>query len=303
MKRWLSCVFALILILTFALPASAAESNVIYDGNAGKFIFPADGDLFPNLKNVMPGDTLTQTIVVKNENSKGVKVELFLQSLGTSEEMREFLSQLQLKVEKVSGNVLFDAPADLTAGLSGFVSLGILYPGGSCELLVTLTVPGELDNRYQNLSGTITWEFKVEERPDPPMPTNPPTVPTAPTEPPTQPPTEPTESTEPPTEPPTEPTEPPAEPTKPTEPTARPTEPTEPTTPSQPTSGGNGNGSKKCCCCLWWLLLLLLLILLILFILFKRKKDEEEETTDKSASETAGENREETERDKGSTEQ
>ena len=69
MKRWLSCVFALILILTFALPASAAESNVIYDGNAGKFIFPADGDLFPNLKNVMPGDTLTQTIVVKNENS------------------------------------------------------------------------------------------------------------------------------------------------------------------------------------------------------------------------------------------
>ena len=274
MKRVLSCVLACMLALMLVIPAFAADANVQYNGQAGKFVLDPDSgapltELFPNFKNVMPGDTFTQTILVTNQHASPNKAKLYLRSLGATSETRDFLSQLRMKVELVGQSTLFDAPADQTDGLTEWVYLGLLYPGGTCELLVTLIVPVELDSRYMNQTGRITWEFAVEEMPDIVIP------PTEPTEPPTEPTEPPTE----PTEPPTEPTEPPTEPTEPTEPTQPtvPTQPTQPTEPTEPTKPG-GHRCEQCGFGWFWILPLAGgLTYFIFFILRKRKKDEEEE--------------------------
>lgn len=170
MRRMLTWCMALALLI-FAMPtALAATGQVTYNGSAGKFIFAPGSnhsptDLFPDLKGVMPGDTITQGITVKNAASNRVKIRLYLRATGAHEDSEEFLSQLQLTVRNNTGTILFDAPADETTGLSSWTYLGTLYSGGTTELSVTLKVPLTLDNRFQNAVGKLDWEFMVEELP------------------------------------------------------------------------------------------------------------------------------------------
>ena len=183
MKKLLAILLTLALAFTFLLPVSAEDGNAIYSGNAGQFIFEPGGldsptDLFPNFKGVMPGDTLTQKITVRNDADNKVKVKIYIRSLGAHEESVEFLSQLGLKVEKSADNemaYMFDANADETAQLTDWVCLGTLYSGGVVNLDVKLSVPVELDNMFQEKIGFLDWEFMIEEFPiedsDPKPPT------------------------------------------------------------------------------------------------------------------------------------
>ncbi len=167
MKRVLAVALLLCAVLT--LPV-AATGQVTYEGDARQFVFNEGGegsltDLFPAFKDVMPGDTVTQTVTVKNDVSHNVKVDLYLRSHGAHPDSEAFLSQLHLKVEDVNGTVLFDAPADETAGLTQWVYLGTLYSGGETRLQLTITVPTSLGNEWQEAVGQLDWEFKANERP------------------------------------------------------------------------------------------------------------------------------------------
>ena len=153
------------------MPASAADGNVTYSGDAGEFIFAPGSefsptDLFSNFKDVMPGDSISQPITVKNDASNKVKVEIYMRSLGAHEDSVDFLSQLKLRVEKSEENTMaymFDAAASETAQLTDWVHLGTLYSGGEVNLNVILDVPVELDNAYQQQIGYLDWEFMIEE--------------------------------------------------------------------------------------------------------------------------------------------
>lgn len=181
MKRCLTLLLTCVLLLSCAAPAFAADGNVTYSGDSGKFIFTPGSeysptDLFPNFKDVMPGDSLTQQITVKNKASNKVKVKIYMRSHGAHADSAEFLSQLHLRVEKSANNTMaymFDAYANETAQLMDWVLLGTLYSGGEVNLNVILDVPVELDNKFQQQIGYLDWEFKIEEEqiePDDPKP-------------------------------------------------------------------------------------------------------------------------------------
>lgn len=171
MKRLITLLIVCVIALSFVLPVYAADGKVTYSGNAGNFIFEPGSkysptDMFPNFKDVMPGDTLTQKITVKNDADNKVKVKIYMRSLGAHEDSVEFLSQLGLKVAKSEDNemaYMFDAAANETAQLTDWVCLGTLYSGGEVNLDVTLNVPVTLDNEFQNKIGYLDWEFMIEE--------------------------------------------------------------------------------------------------------------------------------------------
>lgn len=170
---WFAMTVVIVILLSCVLPAYAADGQVTYSGNAGEFIFEPGSeqsltDLFPNFKGVMPGDTLTQKITVKNNADNRVKVKIYIRSLGAHEDSAAFLAQLDLKVQKSQDNkmaYMFDAAASETAQLTDWVYLGMLYSGGEVNLDVTLNVPAELDNQFQNQVGYLDWEFRIEEFP------------------------------------------------------------------------------------------------------------------------------------------
>lgn len=154
------------MLFTVAMPVFATDGNVIYSGDSGKFIFEPGSDyspmdLFPNFKDVMPGDTISQNITVRNNAKKSVKISM--RALGAHENSVDFLSKLNLYVEKATDTSLFEATADQTAQLTEWQALGVLASGGEAELSVVLQVPVDLDNNYKELVGYLDWEFMVEE--------------------------------------------------------------------------------------------------------------------------------------------
>ena len=168
--RFFAFLIAAAILLAGAVPAFAYNGEVVYDGNARDFIFAPGSeysptDLFPDLKDVMPGDSLTQKITVRNTADKKVDVKIYMRSLGAQEGTEDFLSKLSMKVIETSDKLLFDAPADQTDGLTEWVLLGTLSSGGEVDLTVQLDVPVTIGNEYRSAIGYIDWEFKVEEIP------------------------------------------------------------------------------------------------------------------------------------------
>ena len=173
MKKLIAILVIMTVVFASTLPIYAMDGKVTYSGNAGKCIFEPGSDysltdLFPEFKGVMPGDSLTQKITVKNNADNKVKVKIYIRALGAHEDSVEFLSKLKLKVSKSEENnmaYMFDAAASETAQLTDWVYLGTLYSGGIVNLDATLDVPVELDNNYKNKIGYLDWEFMIEELP------------------------------------------------------------------------------------------------------------------------------------------
>ena len=173
MKKITKCMTDLVLVpkLLSAMCITAfAQGNVTYEGNAKEFVFAPGSeysptDLFTDFKGVMPGDSITQQVVIKNTADKKVTVRIYMRALGAQEGSEEFLSRMNLTV---SGNrEIFNAPADQTAQLTDWVYLGEFSSGAEAAMDVTLHVPITMDDDFQESIGYLDWQFKAEEIPVP----------------------------------------------------------------------------------------------------------------------------------------
>ena len=182
------------MLFAMAMTVYAADSTVTYHGLGKGFSFKpgssfTDTDLFDNFKGVMPGDTLTETITIKNRSHDSDYIKVYIMAETHDEEdnplspnvensgetiasMTDFLSQLYMIVEN-DGKRIYEASPDELDGFSRPVYLGTILSGQSVSIDVTLQVPIELGNEYAGRVGEVDWTFLVEafDYPAPPPPT------------------------------------------------------------------------------------------------------------------------------------
>ncbi len=184
-------------LLTLSLALAVSASAITYSGGAEEFVFlPGSGytstDLFGSFKDIMPGDTRTETITITNNSDDFDYIKLYMKAEphdeaenpltysgefeakdgkdqnmidGPRDEtvatMRDFLAQLTLTVETEDGEVLNAIPENANDLMEG-IYLGKFYKGDEIELTLTLKVPIDMGNEYANRVGEIDWVFTAE---------------------------------------------------------------------------------------------------------------------------------------------
>jgi len=193
-KNFFSLLLAISMLFSMAMTVYAADSTVTYHGfSKGVSSKPGssftDTDLFDNFKGVMPGDTLTETITIKNRSHDSDYIKVYIMAETHDEEdnplspnvensgetissMTDFLSQLYMIVEN-DGKRIYEASPDELDGFAHPVYLGTILARQSVSIDVTLQVPIELGNEYARRVGEADWTFLVEafDYPTPPPPT------------------------------------------------------------------------------------------------------------------------------------
>ena len=188
--RMLALTLAAALTLGLAAPALAVteQGNVEYTGTAGReFLYDLGTHELFRYKSVMPGDTRTAAVSVKNTSA--TQVSMYLRAQPGTQSKAGFLEQLTFNVY-LSGQA---APinAGLTMGGSTwpgsgyqdadapgmyYVYLGTFETGEEAKLSVELKVPLEMGDAYQNATGEIVWSIAVVElAPPTPSPSTEPT--------------------------------------------------------------------------------------------------------------------------------
>ena len=194
-KKIIACLLVVLLVLGTAPGAFAAEiqsdnptPGIVYKGKnvVDRWLYQnvdstyTTTDLFTNFKGVMPGDTLTQKFIVKNEARRSIKLYMEVVPHGegnglsdgvaartTTAQMIQFLNQMPLVVTAGEGEnevVLFNIPEGQLGTFAGKAELGVLRAGYGAELHVKLELPIEVDNEFANAIGEVDFKFTVEEK-------------------------------------------------------------------------------------------------------------------------------------------
>jgi len=276
-------LLGLLLSVNCVTPAMASSVAVISntEGVPGHVEFApgsfyTETDLFENFKNVMPGDTLTQQIWVRNQNTQCDYLSVFLSTLlhdesgnpispavlaqlqadgrkgalSELEYMHQFLEQLTLTVWKGEGagkELLYTGtPLSLEDSRGNELFVGDIPRGTSVLLTVELAVDIEMGNEFANRIGEVDWVFVFQEEndapnPDPGGPGQPPIGPVDPDDP-DVPPVDPDDPDVPPVDP-DDPDVPPVDPDDPDVPPVDPDDPdvppVDPDDPDAPKTGDN----------------------------------------------------------------
>lgn len=181
-KAITSLVLMLLVVMSMSVTAFAASPSITFEGFSKGFDFQpgseyTETDLFGSFKNVMPGDTVTETITFTNSATDCDFVNLYMRAEAHDETdnplspkvaekesvatMTEFLSKLSMKVWNGT-ELIYDASPDQLDGLKSNKLLGTFRTGETATLKVELSVPIELGNKYANRVGEVDWIFHVE---------------------------------------------------------------------------------------------------------------------------------------------
>lgn len=134
---------------------------VEFEGNSHKLI-AVPQDFFSNMGTAMPGDTLSDTVTLKNTTEDDV--ELFFHTDlpdSLTKEQRKLLEQITLTIsldekELYCGNLE-------AASLHSDISLGAYPSQRTRNFNFTLTIPDTLKNQYALTDTIVKWVFSVRQ--------------------------------------------------------------------------------------------------------------------------------------------
>ena len=141
--------------------AFSSKPTVFYDGKRKElsFVKVNQTDLFANFKEVMPGDTLTQTIYVQaNQIQKVTDVYLTMEKVDEVKLPQEILFRLYAEETLIVEDSLNNYET-----MSDGILLHRFEGEDTIVIKAVLEVPIEIGNEVANLCKNLKWTFFVQE--------------------------------------------------------------------------------------------------------------------------------------------
>ena len=140
--------------------------SVTYEGPARNLVAVPE-DFFENLGAAMPGDSLSDTVALRNTTD--TEAEFFFRMEipeELTEAQRDLMEQFELEITQ-EGRLLY--AGDLGTEPTGTepVSLGVYRPGEEGSIHFTLKLPAELNNAYARRETFVNWIFSVQGQEEP----------------------------------------------------------------------------------------------------------------------------------------
>lgn len=153
MKKIIILVSILVLAFSITKIGYTLEKNptIYYDGrkNQIKFINSDNKDLFPELKNLMPGDKKEQGISLKIRNISDVTT-LFIK-----------IKNLDVLPPYITIKTYIDDREINTS--DEYIKLGSFSEETDIDLKVVVTVPKEASNEIENIEHEVVWDFLAQK--------------------------------------------------------------------------------------------------------------------------------------------
>ena len=175
--------------LTVFSLANGNQPTVTYDHKEKGFIFDnvtkVEGNEYPNLftelAELMPGDSRDQDIRVQVKNLTSGTAYMYLRTEDMWADKPQEITQTEADAyaalkEQITLNVKQGDKVLAEGDLSKGVLLGKLRSNDKVDLNVTVEVPLEMGNEFQNFHGEIGWVFTAEYHNDPVKPVGPPAL-------------------------------------------------------------------------------------------------------------------------------
>lgn len=137
--------------------------EIIYQGTTHSF-FKNEDNFFSNFGPIMPGDNITDSVVVGNKYKSPIRIYFQTERLEQLSEIEEeLLSLINLTIYN-EDELIYDGPLSADE-LNDKISLGIYHKDVEKELKFTLSVPEDLTNKYSLSNTKIKWIFSTEVNP------------------------------------------------------------------------------------------------------------------------------------------
>ena len=137
--------------------------TIEYDKQAGKLI-KSSGDPFEIFKDLIPGDSKTAEIELKNSSLTPRELKYFVSTNGTlASKQKDLASNIDVKIvmaSKGTDTLIYSGPLIKDSNPLP-TSLGTISAGSTSTLKVTVSLPNTLDNTYADTSIPTIWKFYV----------------------------------------------------------------------------------------------------------------------------------------------
>lgn len=163
MKKILSVVVAVVAVVNvvFCLRAFAAESDIIYEGDAENFVSDDVGNhLFGDFTTLYPGDEIARDISLKNDSDNTVSVYLKAQPVQSRYE--PFLDLMTLSVYDSMGIRVSRSDDAQTGGIKNHTLIARLPPGSKTSVSVIFHIDSRMGSEFQGVTDKIRWIFSAE---------------------------------------------------------------------------------------------------------------------------------------------
>lgn len=166
-------------VVCVAVVAATSDPSVIFNGitnkieyiNALPFGNNKPPDLFTNMKDMMPGDSVTEEITVGTKSVGNDKIRIHLRAQNPNE---DYVKLVDTYGKWVNFSVK-NGKTTITGNLERGVLLGTFKNNEKTTVTVSLTIDKEAGNELENLIAEIDWVFTAEvlDVPFPPFPPRP----------------------------------------------------------------------------------------------------------------------------------